>query len=1122
MADDSAEDEVLPEKAPLKRRVKSPLTVVGVGASAGGLEALRSFFASMPGNTGIAFIVAQHLAPQHESLMSQLLDKHTKVSVNEARHGELIKPNKVYIAPPNTDVRIAKGKIALSPPKLQIGPKPSVDLLFHSIAEECKDSCYGVILSGTGSDGARGVQAIKAAGGYVLAQDAASAKYSGMPEAAQHTRCVDFVGDPNRIAAEIRGLGERRDKFSGLRKTSVLESAIDRIFAAVQYSTGVNFSDYKRGTLLRRIEARIIATKSESIENYSKLVEDDSTECNRLRKSILISVTSFFRDIEAFDALKAAMPKMLEERRSGTPLRVWVAGCATGEEAYTMAMILSETAPDVRYQIFATDIDEDAINIARLGVYPEIALQDVDDQTRTKYFEDVGNGFRIKRHIRESIVFAEHNLIENPPFLNLDCITCRNVLIYFQQKSQARVFAQFHQSLRPHGLLLLGKSESVGATDDPLFTELERRNRLFQPKTESMAGLRSRPAAAAKSAKFGSSAWTASPERARSRSAPPADRPGALTELLQTRFLPPSVLVDWELRIVETFGETGRFLAVGPGRPDFTLPSLVPEKLKLALRAEFFRARREKTTVSSGYVEIDGPGGASVRVRVRVEPLHSDDDDAESSQIYLISFFEKEGTAADPKFVDDSEMRPATADNRHLAALEDELRTTKEHLQTLVEELETSNEELQSLNEELQSSNEEMQASNEELHASNEELEASNEELQSTNEELITVNNELEQKSTDLIDIIDDLENIQNNVRDPLVVVDKSLCIRRLNRAMGELFGLSVQDVGAAIRPSTWSVSLGDLPQLTRYVIAGGEMQERVVTIKGRHYAVRIYPYIAEDRKVDGAVILFNDVTDSSEARWDLIKSEEMLKSALSSATEANRAKSEFLSNMSHELRTPLNAIVGFSDIMISEIFGPINNDRYRGYASDIHASAMHLSEILKGLLDLSRVEAGKLEVSVATFDPRKVADTSIKMLEPEISAKSITLRRHYSKAVRFLSVDETMFRQILTNLIGNAVKFTKPERAIDVRLKTDRWGAILLVVEDEGFGMTEEEIEVAKEPFGQGKRDHQLPNRGLGLGLPLVFQLAKLNDGEVKIDSSPGKGTTVSVRFAPIRSVAS
>ena len=650
-------------------------------------------------DTGYSYVIAQHLAPQHESLMFQLLERHAPITVHEAKHIDALQPNTVYVTPPNKDVQFVGGRIKLSPPLLQTGPKPSVDLFFQSIAENCGEGCFGIILSGTGSDGVRGVQAIKAAGGYLLAQDAATAKYSGMPEAAQRTGFEDLIGAPRQLAKEVSTLGERRNQLSGQRENVTEESAVDRILNAVRIATGVDFLAYKRGTIVRQIESRMVATISETLSIYADLVEKDRNECERLRKRVLICVTSFFRDTEAYEALRAEVAKIVELRPALTALRVWVAGCATGEEAHSLAMMLLDVAPGIRFQIFATDLDDDSISYARAGVYPEVAIHGVSTEMRARYFQDVGNGFRIKRYVCESIVFARHNLIDDPPFLNMDIVTCRNVLIYFQPKLQSHLFRQFNQSLRDRGLLLIGKSESITASEVAFFMENDRSQRLYQSRTQPVImNDQTRSAIANRS-------WMSRPIDVPPVSVPDRRNDGLLPDLLFAKLLLPSVLIDEGQRIIESFGDTARSLSVGADRPNFSITSLVPEKIRIQLRAEVFRARRENTIQLSSPTEIE-IGGEIVRIKVRVKPITLETD----TEVFLLSFIELPLLPSRLEGGDNDDE--GSHSDSQFQALEDDLRTTREHLQTVVEEFETSNEELQSLNEELQSSNEEMQASN--------------------------------------------------------------------------------------------------------------------------------------------------------------------------------------------------------------------------------------------------------------------------------------------------------------------------------------------------------------------------------------------------------------------------
>ncbi len=818
--------------------------VVGIGASAGGLEALKALVSTLPDSPRVAYIIAQHLSPQHESLLSEILGRETSLKVIQGRDGELLLPNQIMITPPNNDVTVSGQRLRLSAPHVVRGAKPSVDLFFESLSREYGEQAIGVVLSGTGTDGARGVQAIKAAGGFVFAQEPETSRYDGMPRAAIATRCVDKVLPPTGIAREVAKVTELRAS-GNLEQVDEKEQQIVTILEEVRRATGADFMEYKRSTVLRRIESRMAATSRWSLAEYATYIAGDRDEPGLLRHNILISVTQFFRDKEAFAQLRDAIANQLKERPSSKPYRVWVPGCATGEEAFSLAILLDQLAPKLKVQIFATDLDESIMDTTRKANYPESALAGLSDAIIEEYFTNFGKGYQVRRFIRERVVFANHNVIEDPPFLHLDLVSCRNLLIYFQPVLQQRVLRIFHQSLTRHGVLFLGKSESIYDHKPALFREINRRFRVFQRRSE----VSSRPVSLPRQ-----TVMLEQPTSFEVRKAEAAARTDYLRNSLLSEFVPPSVLVDSDSQVLESQGEVRSLLSVGAGKPDFSLLSLVPEELQMQLRAQLFRARREQGLQVGPALECE-IGGNVVLIRTEVRPL---EDPNTAEQLFLVSFRQEAQKTDAFADVDDAEPDYASG---YVKNLEQELETVREHLQTVVEELETSNEELQSLNEELQSSNEELQASNEELQASNEELESSNEEMQSTNEELITLNGELEQKSRDLEASLDDLENLQNSVRSPVATVDREMVLRRMNQGMADTFDLTEEQIGQPLNLQRWNIGLADLPQRVHFVIASSEPYEREVLVGDRHFSLRISPYLSGTRTV-GAVLMFHDVTE--------------------------------------------------------------------------------------------------------------------------------------------------------------------------------------------------------------------------------------------------------------------
>lgn len=822
-----------------RRGRKKKVLVVGIAASAGGLEALGQFITHLPAVSPMGYVVVQHMAPQHRSMLTQLLGRQTDMKVVEISDGLRVEPNVVYITPPNADLDIRGGVLHLRRPHAAVGPKPSVDYFFTSLAEDQGENAVGIILSGTGSDGAHGIRAVKAAGGITMAQDEESARYNGMPRSAVETGCVDFVLSPDRMGPELTELlvRPRRDALPPADET---QDAISRIMKLVKRRHGVDFSNYKQATILRRLKRRMAACRTDKLQDYLAFVENQPGELEQLKNDILISVTSFFRDPDAFEVLGTMLPDVLRSKKPGDPIRIWVAACASGEEAYSLAILLCEQLGDrlahYQVQIFATDVDGDALARARKGVYPDAALKEMSPETIARYFVARGGFYQVIKSVRDMIVFAKHDVIQDPPFLRIDLITCRNLLIYFNQALQTKVLNIFHYALSPGKYLFLGKSESTGVVSTQFHTvdkkwKIYRRLGESRPVIRDMVGsFQPRPIDSPRA-----------PVRGGGREPSLADVAGAA---LLRAYVPPTVIVDTEGRILHIQGDVGDLLSLGQGTPDLNIYTMVRRELRGELRSVMVRSQRRLEVVVGGTVFLSRASGGEPgetapedhMIRVVVRPLSPNQD-----QLFLVSF--EDAVVPQPGPGTDG-----ANDWSRVQQLEQELAATRENLQTVVEELETSNEELQSLNEELQ-------ASNEELQSSNEEFETSNEELQSTNEELTTVNQELQIKSAELTSTNTDLENVLKSLGFPLVVVDRQLRVTRFNNDARRIFDLMPDDVGQTITSVPCAVDLPNLREVLRRVIEGGSPDEQEVKLDGHTLWHRILPFHDERGIPSGAVI---------------------------------------------------------------------------------------------------------------------------------------------------------------------------------------------------------------------------------------------------------------------------
>lgn len=828
---------------PNSRPGPPPSLVVAIGSSAGGLEALRSVLQHLPTHADFSYVVAQHLAPQHNSMLTDLLSRETKLVVTQLNSDARMEAGHIYVTAPNHDVVYRDGWLRLQPPA-ERGPKPCIDTLLLSLAENASKIAVGVILSGSGADGSVGIRMLKSAGGLTIAQDPQQARYPSMPQNAITTECVDHVLACEQIGPLLLTL-KTRTIPSRIQSASRRKAAeVDRILEKISAATKVDFRGYKPNTINRRIQQRLAANRCASMTEYLDFLATNRDEVHVLTHNCLVSVTSFFREESYFEALGDIM-QLRQDRNSVDPLRVWVPGCATGEECFSLSILLAELFPNRRVQIFGTDLDEAAITVARKGWYPAAQVASVPKELLETHFHESTTGYQVAREVRDRVVFARHDLLKDPLFLNLDLISCRNLLIYLKPSVQQDVMRKFHHALKPGGLLFLGRSEHAS---NEQFDTADRKARIYSnkplldnerrmPMPRDWSGWEKTPA---------------KPDTQMSR-----DQDQFRTSLVQL-FAPPTVLVDSTFRVIESHGEVGRYLRVASGKPQFTLLALVPRGIVGSLRSQLQRAIRTGKT-SRGLAREIEIEGRLVMLQTSVHPVER----APGEKLCMVSFQESELRQRQRPTVEQE-----TRDAVH--GLERELAAARENLHSVIEELETSNEELQALNEELQSSNEEMQATNEELHSSNEEL-------QSTNEELLTVNEELEHKSLELGFTIEDLENIQNGLDSPLLVTDARGHFRHINSDARRLFGLTAEHLGTPLSlPRETGLGL-QLASYIQKVMGSGSSQEFHATVNGQEFRVCLQPHVGRSKVPRGTLILFHDISEHVQINERLQHSETRL-----------------------------------------------------------------------------------------------------------------------------------------------------------------------------------------------------------------------------------------------------
>jgi two-component system CheB/CheR fusion protein len=817
--------------------------IVGVGASAGGIEAASALLQSLPEHPGLAVVIVQHQEPKRAGGLPQVLSRVTSLPVTEARDGEGVLADHVYISPPFADVTISGGVLHLGTPQTRAAMP--IDLFFETLAEDQGSRAIGVILSGTASDGAHGAKAIKAEGGITFAQDA-TARFDGMPRAAIAAGSIDFVLAPDKIAKELVRVAHHvyvsggADGASGRLPTSDLT----KIFTVLNASHDVDFTHYKPATLERRVRRRMVLHRAETVDEYLDYIRENPKELELLYSDMLIRVTGFFRDAEVFEVLKhEIIPELLTRREPNAPMRVWVPGCATGEEVYSLAITFLEAAGECPVQIFGTDISEAAIDRARSGIYPESAVTEVSAERLKKFFTRLDGGVRVLQSVRDCTIFARQDLTKDPPFSKLDMISCRNVLIYLGAVLQRRIMSIFHYALRNDGILLLGSSEAMNAYGD-LFGVVDRRYKLYRKRPV----LNQRLAAAA--------SFVTRVPRPQHVALHPVDQEaitatGVLREadrVLLARFCPPGVIINENLEIVQFRGRTSPYLEPAPGTATFNLLKMAREGLLAEVHTAVNTARRKEIPVRRAGVRVK-TNDHSIVVDLEVIPFVAGGSDRYYAVVFEPASLPLRGRTSKAK------GKAGTSDEKQdLARLRRELEATRDYLQSIIEEQEAMNEELRSANEEIQSSNEELQSTNEEL-------ETAKEELQSSNEELITLNEELENRNDELALVNSDLNNLLTSIEVGVVILDANMRIRRANAAAQRLLSLLPADVGRSISDMKTTLVVDQLDQMIASVIDNLEVREATVQDRGgRWYSLRIRPYKTLDNKIDGAVLVIIDV----------------------------------------------------------------------------------------------------------------------------------------------------------------------------------------------------------------------------------------------------------------------
>jgi two-component system CheB/CheR fusion protein len=1078
--------------------------VVGIGASAGGLEAVSELVAELPATTGMAFLLVQHLDPNHESLLTEILAKKTSLSVETAADGTTVEPDHCYVIPPNTTLTVGGTILRLHPRSSADKPHKPVDILFRSLAEEYGHRAVAVVLSGADSDGAQGIEEIKAAGGITLAQEPASAKFDSMPKSAIATGCVDLVLTPKELGKEMVRIGRHPYLSSPVSEEPAQEEdGLKRIFRLLRGGTGTDFSRYKRSTVQRRLARRMALREVGGLADYAELLGQDPGEVEALAQDFLIRVTGFFRDPETFEGLSETIfPALFENRSLKDPLRIWVPGCASGEEVYSIAIVLleylGELASANRVQIFGTDLSDVAIEKARAGFYADSIADEMSPARLQRFFVKLDEHYQISKTIRDLCIFARQDVTRDPPFSRLDLVSCRNLLIYLDQTLQRQVVQLFHYSLKPGGFMVLGPSETIGSSSEH-FQQIGGRHKIFRrrpvptrvlPEFPSVEGA-ARPGVPQPTK--AADPMLIETERAQKES----DR------LLLTRYAPASILIDDRLNIVYFHGETGRYLEHARGAASLNLQKICRADLLVELYPAIQEAKKSELPALREGVRVELPGEER-EVSFEVIPVRLPGTD---SRYYLILFGQPSAHYPKPRppgllvylwrWLFDAGSAAQTEKDHQMASLRRELNATRDYLQATVEEHEAATEEMKSAHEEALSANEEFLSTNEELETAKEELQSTNEELGVTNQELRDRNLELSSLNQELRQSRSYLDAIVETLRESLLVLDGDLRVQKANHEFYETFRARPEET---LQQHLYDLGDGqwNIPGL-RDLLEGVLPQDRAV----RDYEVtHTFPGIGEktmllnarrlagtERRDEMILLAIEDITDRTISHKKLV--------------EADRRKNNFLATLAHELRNPLAPL-------------RIAAQRLRRDAKEpglsqldmIERQIQRLVRLVDDLLDIARIERDHIELRLEPVDLSKVTNQAIEGTRHHLDNRHHTLSLSLPEEPIRLLADPMRLEQVISNLLNNAAKYT-PEGGEVVVVVDRRSEEAVIRVRDTGIGIAPDLLPQLFEMFFQADTSLDRAGGGLGIGLSVTKRLVELHGGRIEGRSEGlGKGS--------------
>lgn len=1075
--------------------VEQSFPVVGIGASAGGLDALKRLLESLSQSTGLAFVIIQHLATNQESMLPEILSRATKMPVHKVNSGMQIEPNNVYVIPSGAIMTIKENSLRLHPRLASLKP---IDEFLYSLASEQKTVSIGIILSGTGNDGTEGLKHIKAEGGITFAQDPKTAQYEDMPKNAIAAQVVDFILSPEQISENIESIvihpELKRQKIEVVNPQETQEFDLQTIFGLLKASSGVNFANYKRNTILRRITRRMLLNKIETTKKYTKFLKENPGERQALFDDLLINVTGFFREPDTFAIIQEkVLPNLIKQLKPNNLLRVWVPGCATGEEAYSVTIALTECLQDnrkINIQIFGTDVNAKNIEIARKGIYLKAIEDRVSGSQLEKYFLKANGNYQITKSIRDKCVFAKHDITQDPPFSNLDLIVCRNLLIYIDSLFQEKILPLFNYALNPDGYLVLGESESIGKFTNmfepiekrgPVFRKKSGQSRIELPTQSSPSYLLERPIIKAQKA----SVPTLKDE---------------VDQLLLNQYVPATVLVDNNADILVFRGQVNPFISIEPGTPSFSVSKIIRKDLRPTIQTAIYRAKKSKKDIQETVRFEYENDYRTVNIHVKYLKLSKEEEP------YFLIFLDeqvKSKLEEQEKKKQNEGVSDRTKDQQQIKELSEDLETTKQTLQTVIEQQEATNEELRSANEEVQSSNEE-------LMSTNEELETSKEELQSTNEELNTLNDELKNRNQNLSHLNDDLNNLMNNVDTAVIIVDNEFKIKRFTASAQELLRLTPSDINHPITELRLGIPVDDLHEPLSMVISKlTVVRQEINTGRGQWFQMRIRPYITEDKKIGGAVISLANITEMK--KWenqkkiysDNLETQVKEQTAQVLRSENLAAIGKTAAMVGHDIRNPLQSMIGELYLMTSEVTSLSDGAEKRNLQESILSLNQNLAYINKIVADLQDfAKTPTIAIEEVKIDKVFQDVLSSAALPKEVVA-SILVDKDFPK----LKLDSAALKRILANLVSNAVQAMPSGGKILVSAFYQQ-NKTLITVEDTGEGIPEEVKGKIFAPMFTTKA------KGQGFGLAVVKKITEAMGGTVTFESEKGKGTKFILTF--------